>query len=309
VEVKAMPCAEANEAFYALDPTLVGMNMDNPFPNTRPWHFESYINPYRLTSPDGCMLRVMNKVRLDEDEIQSIAGIEGGFQPVYMALDPHALMARAYSSILSLQFLLRGGGDRFWNFPFVRTLQKVAYGLVNSAVVDMIFQASEAESNGYPLELYGSANSDSYFAQYPQSTITMEVAVPLEHLHEALPLVLKVLNDNPSATQIDLRYVKSTNATLGFTRHSDVTALIDFPSAYTPTTLATYRLIQEALEEHRDTISFTYHWGKFLPENAEWVHKSYGAALEQWQKQRERLLTTPLERHIFSSDFIESLGI
>jgi hypothetical protein len=139
----------------------------------------------------------------------------------------------------------------------------------------------------------------------------MEVAVPLEHLHEALPLVLDVLNNNPSATQIDLRYVKSSNATLGFTKHdSEITALIDFPSAYSPQTLTTYRLIQEALEEHRDTIAFKYHWGKFLPENAEWVGKSYGAAtLEEWQKQRERLLTTPLERHIFSSDFIESLGI
>jgi D-arabinono-1,4-lactone oxidase len=306
VEVKAMACAEANEAFYTLDPTLVGMNMDHPY--TRPWHFESYINPYRLTSPDGCMLRVMNKIRLDEDEIQSIAGLEGGFQPVYMALDPHALLARLYSS-WSFQFLLRGGEDRFWNFPLVRSLQKFAYGLANSVTIDLIFQNSAAESNGYPLELYGSDNSDSYFAQYPQSTITMEVAVPLEHLHEALPLVLQVLNDNPSATQIDLRYVKSTNATLGFTRHSDITALIDFPSAYTPTTLATYRLIQQALEEHRDTISFTYHWGKFMPENAEWVHKSYGAALTRFQQQRERLLTTPLERHIFSSDFIESLGI
>jgi hypothetical protein len=69
-------------------------------------------------------------------------------------------------------------------------------------------------------------------------------------------------------------------------------------------------LVQRALEENHGKISFTYHWGKVLPQNKEWAEKSHGqAAVRQWKMQRELLLPTPAMRRLFSSDYTDALGL
>jgi hypothetical protein len=98
---------------------------------------------------------------------------------------------------------------------------------------------------------------------------------------------------------------------LATSRFGDISAYVEIASIDLPETRELYQRVMGALEASRehDGINFTYHWGKVLPLNDEWIEKSYGlAVVTEWKMQRARLLT-PQMRYIFSNDYTDTLGL
>ena len=105
------------------------------------------------------------------------------------------------------------------------------------------------------------------------------------------------------------RYLKKSNATMAQSIYEDISVCIGMNSFDSPETKRTYRKLFEALETRRDDFRFTYHFGKVVAMNEEWVERSYGEALDEWKMQRHKLLETRIMRHIFSSEYTDSLGL
>jgi hypothetical protein len=122
---------------------------------------------------------------------------------------------------------------------------------------------------------------------------------------------------NLYAGVLSFRFVKSSVATLAFTRSPDISRASD----QTPRIVCTVET--DALSTHGTNkaldafwtnldaanIPYTLHWGQKLREEAAWVRKAYGPALETWLAQRRRWLPTADARRLFSSDLLDTLGL
>ena len=108
------------------------------------------------------------------------------------------------------------------------------------------------------------------------------VAVPAERCVEALDVCFKVYKDEGDVLPLILshRFVKGTQATLGFTRFPK-TAVLEIDSLNMDSTRAYLHKVWNALDAAG--IPFTLHWGKFnMHLNAQQVRNRYGAAVDDW---------------------------
>ena len=105
---------------------------------------------------------------------------------------------------------------------------------------------------------------------------------------------------------ITLRYVKETQATLGFTKFSP-TCIIELDGLNTPNMQEYANLVWELVEQAG--IPFTMHWGKFNAHlNDTRIKAMYGPQREQWIQSRESLLA-PEVRAVFTNDFLRRVGL
>jgi hypothetical protein len=137
----------------------------------------------------------------------------------------------------------------------------------------------------------------------------MEMCMSLDDLPKVLPMIFDIVYEYPTPSCMEIRFVKSSKATLATSRFGDISAFVEIASIDIPETRKLYQRVMDALEDRRaDGINFTYHWGKVIPLNDQWIEKSYGTALEEWQAQRSKLLT-PHMSYIFSNDYTDALGL
>ena len=185
------------------------------------------------------------------------------------------------------------------------------FGEFNDFLIQELMRVAGFGGEGFPIDLYTLEGSDTYYVEPPLPTTTMEVCVPLEDLEKVFALILELTNDVISPTVLDLRYTAASNATLSPSKFAPISAWISFSSLDIPASREAYQLVFKALEEQRrDDISFTYHWGKDLPINNEWIEKSHGRqALQDWKRQRRILLPTRAMRRLFSNDYTDLLGL
>jgi hypothetical protein len=109
----------------------------------------------------------------------------------------------------------------------------------------------------------------------------------------------------PYPCLVALRFVKGTEATLGFTRFPE-TCVIDVDGPMSTKTRECYQRVRAALTAAQ--IPHTQHWGKIVDLNATDVRTCYGPAVDAWKAARNQLLT-PEERRAFSNSFLEQLGL
>jgi hypothetical protein len=106
---------------------------------------------------------------------------------------------------------------------------------------------------------------------------------------------------------LGLRFVKATQATLGFTRFP-ITAVLEFDGVESRVTRRFLEMIWARLEILN--IAYTLHWGKInfnLTEPR--LRKMYGdTAVNQWLASRHRLLDAPTRR-VFTNAFMERCGL
>ena len=104
------------------------------------------------------------------------------------------------------------------------------------------------------------------------------------------------------------RFVKGTQALLGFTRF-DPTAVLEIDAINTPGTRKYLQTVWANLDAAG--IPFTLHWGKFnsflTPAR---VRKMYGdAAVDRWIASRNGLLESPEVAKVFANPFITRLQL
>lgn len=150
------------------------------------------------------------------------------------------------------------------------------------------------------------------FAPTTASGGIMSVELGISHTDavQALHLLKSLNSTTPFAGAFAFRFVKQTQATLGFTKYP-VTCCIELPGVGTEDTVEFYNQVYVAFDAAG--IDFTLHWGQmndYQTGGAAKVKTRWGdAAVNTWLAAREHLLNTPALRDRFSNQLLEDCGL
>ena len=105
-----------------------------------------------------------------------------------------------------------------------------------------------------------------------------------------------------------MRYVKGTQALLGFTKFP-LTCVLELDAVNVPETRRYIKSVWKNLSDAN--INFTLHWGKFNTYlTGPRVTRMYGAAtVDQWKASRAALMESPAVSRVFDNTFIEKAGL
>jgi len=138
---------------------------------------------------------------------------------------------------------------------------------------------------------------------------SMAVGVDVSNTSKAVKILLDLVkNDKPMPGVVGIRYVKGTEATLGFTKFS-TTCIFELDGVDTPLMHECYDLLLQKLNEQN--IPFTLHWGKMNDYlNEETLQKMYTKPkINSWLRVRSQLLQTDEVRAVFTNEFMEKCGL
>jgi hypothetical protein len=118
--------------------------------------------------------------------------------------------------------------------------------------------------------------------------------------------IVKINKDFPFAGALALRYVKGTEALLGFT-HFDKTCIMELDGVDSQLSRTFIQKVWSRLEEL--SIPFTMHWGKFnFNLNPELLQKMYGENIMKWKTCRKSLLSDQAQK-VFTNNFMVQCGL
>jgi len=146
--------------------------------------------------------------------------------------------------------------------------------------------------------------------------ISTEIGLELADVPRAAALLADVAEQNLYAGILAFRFVKSSRATLAFTRSpnaaraaeaSRIVCTVETDALSTQGTMKAIPAFWAALDDAN--IPYTLHWGQKLREDPVWVQKAYGPALQAWLAQRHAWLPTPQARRLFSNDVLAKMGL
>jgi hypothetical protein len=110
----------------------------------------------------------------------------------------------------------------------------------------------------------------------------------------------------PFAGALALRYVKGTEALLGFT-HFDKTCIMELDGVDSKLTRKFIQKVWDRLDELN--IPFTMHWGKFnFGLTPALMQKMYGEKLTTWKSCRKQLLSADTQK-VFTNQFMVNCGL
>ena len=141
-------------------------------------------------------------------------------------------------------------------------------------------------------------------------TLACAMGMPADRAVEAQEIAFQVYEDEGDVLPVIIshRFVKGTDALLGFTRF-DPTAVFEIDGINLPSVRGYLEKVWEKLDAAG--IPFTMHWGKFNTHlNPARVRQRYGdAAVDQWIAARETLLENAEVRKVFAHDFLARMGL
>jgi len=175
----------------------------------------------------------------------------------------------------------------------------VVPGLVNGIIKRSFAESSDKGTHG---EIF--SNTDLH-----GKVLSCAMGVPLSHVNN-MRKVLESVNQQhgPFAGVFSFRFVKSTEATLGFTRFPGHTCVIEADSVPSKRTTDFYEATWTELD--RLNIPYTFHWGKLLNLDAAKVRKMYGdAAVDGWISARQTLMQNGAVIRVFNNDLLTQWGL
>jgi hypothetical protein len=241
----------------------------------RPYHYKIFINQY--SNDPNCVIEVMYKKP---------------YKASYP--DPFPVIKESlYRDLIHLFVKLAE------NFPksipwLVKRLRKTILPVVNEETIGML------------KEIF-------WDAPYQGPAFACSFGVHHKNSEKVMHLLGKLTQDEgPIPGIFALRFVKQTNATLGFTKFP-ITCMIEIDGVLWKKTqkimsLEEYsRRMIEVLKENN--IPFTIHWGK----NSDWkfpglVKHMFNDKSEEWVAQRKKLLS-PEMQELFSNKFLKTVGL
>lgn len=238
-----------------------------PKPNVRPFHFQAIINPYDVAG--GYHITIMYKTRYREH---------------YPRMAPNINKA--------------GPGE---DAPILLGRLTSMLPAVTPLIVNQIIKNSYVEINdawGTHGEIFGSSLARG-------KVLSTALGISLEHTNTVMDLALQLAKQHGFAGVFACRYVKQTQATLGFTRFAS-TCVAEFDSFEAPSTWSFYNALWNQLDEAG--IPYTFHWGKINNLDAVRMTKMYGSKLDEWIAARNRLMPKDAMR-LFTNDFMKSTGL
>jgi hypothetical protein len=118
--------------------------------------------------------------------------------------------------------------------------------------------------------------------------------------------IVAINKEFPFAGALALRYVKGTEALLGFT-HFDKTCIMELDGVDSKLTRKFIQKVWDRLDELN--IPFTMHWGKFnFGLTPALMQKMYGEKLTRWKSCRKQLLSADTQK-VFTNQFMVNCGL
>lgn len=233
----------------------------------RPYHYKLYLNPYRPF--DDFTAEILYKVPY-RDHPSPIPNIKNSYYR-----DLPSLISLLSSSVNdSVPQLIKLFSSQI--FPKENTIVK--------GTLEEIF--------------YDTGASGAVFG----SAIAVDIA-DAEHALNAMNTIITSGNKVPGI--LSLRFVKGTDATLGFTRFPN-TAIVEVDGVKWKQQEAFLQLLTNSFKN--GPFDFTFHWGK----NADWssglVDRMYGHRKTEWKAQRDRLIKGKM-KSVFTSKFLKDCGL
>jgi FAD binding domain len=249
--------------------TLDFSTLHLPGGSDRPFHFSVSINPYDIENGAFLYTHYKRPYRKDYTKpVKNDAGI--------------------------------GPGD---DAPaFIGKLTKVIPKLVPTIVNKLIGGALKPYSKQFGTlgEIFDNTNLRGKLS-------STALGLPLNKVNRVAELLLEVnKTDGPFTGIFAFRYVKKTNATLGFTHFGDFTCVLELDGIFSPGTDKFYQAVWKRLNDEK--IPFTFHWGKMSDINPDIIKKMYGKDAIAWIAARNKLLK-PDAMKIFTNPLITQWGL
>jgi hypothetical protein len=241
-------------------------------PDEDPYHMDLIVNPYASTK--NVFVRVMYKRVYDAAKCSP---------------PPTGSTTRVGDDILSLIGLLTDS----------------AAGVV-SVIVSGLFGSVATEQSGFtqtPRNTFG----DSTIYRPRNGGTSVELGVPIGKAAAAVRLVMATVRQGNFPGLLGIRFVRNSRATLAFTRFSPLTCTIELPGLNSDTTQNVYRQVFAELDSAN--IGFTLHWGQEGDFSPRRLSMMYGDSLTKWVADRNRFLPDPMQRYMFTNDFLKRCGL
>lgn len=246
----------------------------NGKPN-RPYHYKVFINPY-----------------VDEPEYV----VEIMYKKPYQIPYPDPFPTIVTSLYKDLIHLLISISERFpktipW---FIKRLRKTILPEVNEETLGTLYETF-------------------WDAPYQGPAFACSVGIDHKDSSKAYKALEKMTREEgPIPGIFAMRFVKQTQATLGFTKFP-ITCMLEIDGVLWEKSRRIMSLTEyskrmiEVLQENE--IPFTIHWGK----NSDWkfpnlVQDMFGDKAEEWKEYRNALLSEKM-RKVFSNDFLEDIQL
>lgn len=266
-------------AIAEFDPTLIPLPAEaHAVAKDKPYHFEIFFNPNEGTPPDEAIVLLMYEVPYD---------VNNYHPPLW-----HGGKSGLSASGLNVM------GSLIGKIP--NPLNQLAVPFLNSQVKEEFL----------PYFKLGIIRDFFRGEKTLGKTLACGVGMPVARAVEAMEIAFQIYKETKVILPVILsfRFVKGTQALLGFTRF-DRTAVLEMDAVNTPGTRAYFNQVWNALDAA--DIPFTLHWGKYnsflTPAR---IRECYGnVAVDQWIASREMLLNDPSVRQVFTNSFMIELGL
>jgi hypothetical protein len=236
----------------------------------RPYHFQTLINQYDLAK--GAYINIMYKRPFDPNHTPPATSVPG----------------------------ISPGDDAP---AFIGTITQAIPALVPTVVNKLIGKMYKPYSNvlGTHGEIF--TNFTTHGKLYSTA-----VGIPLSAVNTVRKLLLDLNNtDGPFVGIFAFRFVKATNATLGFT-HFDPSCVIEMDGVFSNQTLGFYEAFWNTLEQQQ--IPHSFHWGKMLKLDNPLIKKIYGDdKVDAWLAARNKILHDTNTKKVFTNDIMREWGI
>ncbi|GAA3510664.1 hypothetical protein GCM10022393_25280 [Aquimarina addita] len=254
-----------------------------PFPQHSPdrelYHFEILINPYDFT-PDnkdkGVFIKVAYKREYRDDYQKRVRDTNG----LTYGDDLLGLIQTMMDSLGTLSTTLVPG------------------------LVNMLFPLAYKKTPALEGTIGETYNNTKFGGKVASAALGIDIKDSVTVTKEILNIIE---GGDPFPGGISLRYVKGTQALLGFTKFTN-TCVLELDGVDSDSTRRFYQKIWNRLETLH--ISYTLHWGKInFNLNFSRIQKMYGtAAVQHWIETRNALLDHDT-RAVFTNKFIEQCGL
>ena len=186
----------------------------------------------------------------------------------------------------------------------VTSLPASVSGLIKSALND------EVRRKFAPYEKVG-AIRDLFRGEVTRGkTLACGIGLPLDKAVQALDIAFETYKNVGAVLPLllSVRYVKGTQATLGFTKFA-TTCVLELDAVNVPETRDYVKAVWKGLADAG--INFTLHWGKFNTYlTGARVVSMYGKdAVDQWKASRAALMESIDVSRVFDNAFIKNAGL
>ena len=136
--------------------------------------------------------------------------------------------------------------------------------------------------------------------------LSTAIGIPLDRVWEVNDMLIDLNKTHgPFSGIFSYRYVKKSAAALAFTKF-DPTCILELDGTDSGITRNFYDAVWAELEARN--IPYTFHWGKIHNLDKAKTRKMYGAAMDKWIEQRNKMMS-PETMRIFNSQSLEDCGL